>query len=95
MVVGIVIGVFFGVWLLAYAFPRRHEPAPPNNPLKLPLGLLSFALCVVFVVKGVDSWLFIPLGVLAAGSAVPVLSGRNPWWTQAPADRWRVWRSRR
>jgi hypothetical protein len=72
----------------------------PNNPLKSPVlvGGVVFTAVVAVVMVVIGLW---PLAVLCLAACALALvgirtvrSGRNPWWTRAPLDYWRVRRNR-
>jgi amino acid transporter len=76
-----------GTVTLVYNFRKRHEPEPPNNPLKLPITIVALLICLGFVIAGKLPILF---GLLAVGllpQLVFMAKGRNPWWMQALMDR--------
>jgi len=77
------------------AFSRIDDgPAPANNALKQPLNVLCALLGLGFIGWGIEhDWRVVVVGVFFLAIAAPaiwvVYTGRNPWWTRAPADYWR------
>jgi len=76
-------------FLVFSAVRYRGQPEPPNNRIKLPMLILATAFFGVELAKGEDvvlSTILIVVGVVTMGF---ILAGRNRWWMQGPADRWK------
>jgi hypothetical protein len=87
MWIGLAIGLLIGGAQLAKAFPRRHEPEPANNRLKLPLMSFLALACAGIAALGIAAVLSIVLAAVCAVEVGFVLAGRNPWWMQSPLDK--------
>lgn len=84
---GVVIGAACSIAQLAYSYPKRHEPEPPNNALKLPVTVIVAAGCIAIAVAGIWPVAFALLAVVLAVQIPFILRKRNPWWMQAAIDR--------
>lgn len=82
MWIGLVIGSLFAVATWSRAFPRRHEPEPPNSRLKGPVSALLIVACAVLAFVGPWPVVWAALALWGSVQLGFVLAGRNPWWMQ-------------
>lgn len=87
MLTGAIIGAIAAAVGLLRAFPKRHEPEPPNSRWKLPLLVFIVAICLVFMIFGPWPVFWAILAGLFLVEVGFVLAGRNPWWMQGNLDR--------
>jgi hypothetical protein len=83
---GIIFAVL-GVLQLAQNFASRHDPAPPNSRLKLPVVSLLAVACIYLAASGTSR---VVLSIAAAVLVVEIgmiIAGRNPWWMWGAFDK--------